>query len=372
MQVKTYRGKSTRELLARIKAELGKDAVILDSQTIRENGRACCQITAAVEPQDQRPPSPESPPPGPDWNEWQRDWLHFKENVLGLLRPGMEREALNGRQRQVLDCLEREGVATPFLLKLWQRFRDQPGDHPLHLLSRMIATRPWAGGRWPERFHALAGPHGVGKTTTCLRLALHCKREQPGAAICLANADLHQGKGRLFLEHYAELSGLEYLEASAPRDWATIARRCAAYDKVFIDLPGMASGRPLDAWLRQRGCGLLQDLCVHLVLSPLYSDSQIEAYLKAYRAKPLTSLVWTKIDEACTYGAMVNAAHASGLPVSLVSSGPSLKDSLYPAEDRMLWSLVFRHRLPGDASQSPRGWSLAADMEPESRKVQVS
>lgn len=371
MQVKTFCGPSTREVLSRIKAELGKDAIILDSQTVKENGQTRCQVTAAIDPQQEPATDPVSPA-FPGWSEWQRDWAHFKENVFSLIRPHMERDQLNGRQRLILDNLEGEGVNAQVLLKLWQGFREQPDIPPLQQLFKLVATRPWGQESWPLRYHALAGPHGVGKTTTCLRLALHCKRELPQARICLINADLHQGKGRLFLQHYAELSGIEYLEAASPRDWALAARHCASHDKVFIDLPGMSAGLPLDGWLKQRGCTVLKDLCVHLVLSPLFSEKQLEAYLKAYATKALSSLVWTKIDEACTFGSMVNATHDTGLPVSLLSSGPSLKDSLFPAKDRMLWELVFRHRLPVLHRGESRDWSVSAPVEHQPRKVQVS
>jgi flagellar biosynthesis protein FlhF len=50
MRVKTFRGATTAQVLAQVKAELGADAVILSSKTLREGGAKVCEIMAAVEP----------------------------------------------------------------------------------------------------------------------------------------------------------------------------------------------------------------------------------------------------------------------------------------------------------------------------------
>ena len=49
MQVKTFTGATSQEILARIKAEMGPDAVILGNRTYRKNGSACHEITAGME-----------------------------------------------------------------------------------------------------------------------------------------------------------------------------------------------------------------------------------------------------------------------------------------------------------------------------------
>ena len=58
------------------------------------------------------------------------------------------------------------------------------------------------------------------------------------------------------------------------------------------------------------------------------------------------SLIWGKLDEYGRYGAILNMAVASGLPVSCLSFGPSLLNTLTPAEQPLLWRLIFRHELP--------------------------
>ena len=49
MQVKTFTGATSQEIMARIKVEMGPDAVILGNRTYRKNGVVCHEITAGIE-----------------------------------------------------------------------------------------------------------------------------------------------------------------------------------------------------------------------------------------------------------------------------------------------------------------------------------
>jgi flagellar biosynthesis protein FlhF len=49
MQVKTFTAKDAPAAMARVKAELGGDAVILSTRKCAEGGRSWCEITAALD-----------------------------------------------------------------------------------------------------------------------------------------------------------------------------------------------------------------------------------------------------------------------------------------------------------------------------------
>ena len=59
-----------------------------------------------------------------------------------------------------------------------------------------------------------------------------------------------------------------------------------------------------------------QPHATHLVMCPFYDGVQMQALLHRYAADGDTSLVWTKLDEAVCYGALVNVAHEARLPIS--------------------------------------------------------
>lgn len=350
MRVKTYRGSSTKNVLEQVKAELGSEAVILDTQTRRENGRCVCEITAARETSAETAEDTLSPRPG--HAEWHHEWDQIKSHLLALARAKVDLAALTPRQRQPLEHLEAEGVADGAILTLWRRLKADPDLSALTALGELVSVRPLDATHWPQRIHALAGPSGSGKSSAVLRLALRAKRERAGAKVLVANADCLQGKGRLVLKHYAELSGLTYAELATAADLSRLLTEHRDADRIFVDLPALPPDLDLERYLGLLGLAGRPEAAAHLVLPPHLAPAQYTTFLKRYLGPKTSSLVWTKLDEACTYGAVVNLAQATGLPASALSFGPGLKDSLVTAERLALWRLIFKHALP-DAVEAP-------------------
>jgi flagellar biosynthesis protein FlhF len=119
---------------------------------------------------------------------------------------------------------------------------------------------------------------------------------------------------------------------------------------VLLDLPGLPARQQLDAWLHDVSGGHLPDCHVHLVLSPLFAPAQMDAFVSRFRSGSAASIIWTKLDEACNYGEIINQASNTGLPISLFSVGPDLKNSLAQPKDHDVWKLLLRHELPEAAN----------------------
>ena len=350
MQVKTYRGNTTQAAFAKVKAELGEDAVILGSKTIEENGRRLTEITAAVEriavKEPQRTKDDVLSEALSGATPWAREWFSIRDHFLALLKSQMNLAELSPRQRAALEYLDREGVDDSVLLDVFRQLKDDPGRTVLPVLERIAAVQPFESKKWPQKLHVFAGPHGVGKTSTLLRLALLEKQKRQRARVCVASAEHGQGKGRDMLRHYAELSGLAFREIATRQDFDLLAGEAQGFARVFIDLPALGPRATLAETLAGLGMADSQDLSAHLVLNPHFSRAQLAAFAERYACAKPGSLIWTKLDEACTFGALVNMAHATGRPVSALSFGVGLKNSLAPASVETLWRLVFKHQLP--------------------------
>jgi flagellar biosynthesis protein FlhF len=352
MQCKTFRGPNTRVVLEQVKAELGPKAVILSTSTVEENGKTICEVMAAIEPESvsSEPATMEQAPvERPQPPQWQREWGQIKSYLLTLLENQIDFGKLTPRQRHALDYLDNEGVDRKIILSLYSKLRESPRVSILSLLSEIVYIKPWNESNWPATFHCFAGPYGSGKTSCLIRFALDHKRKHPGDNICLVNGDESQGKGRLMLRRYAELSGLAYVEVNSKQDFQKLVGSSRDYDRVFIDLPGLSHDGNLSDWLEDRGMIEVKDLDVHLVLAPYFNQAQYDAFLSRFVTERTGSLVWTKLDEASTYGAIINVAETSAIPVSALSYGPGLKNTITPAESMMLWKLIFKHELPSGA-----------------------
>ena len=386
MRVKTFRGENMAAALSQVRQELGKDAVILGTQTVREDGRAMCEVMAALEHPGQTPPSrPAARTAGapaaqttaggnggngrsaaaagnavarsgkPEQADWNREWCEIKGHLLALMRPRMDLAALSPRQRLALEYLEREGVDEASVLAIYRSIVERGEETVIPALSRIVAVKPLTPQVWPDTAHMFVGPSGVGKTTILLRLALEAKRRVSGGRVVVVNADAGRGKGRLMLRHYTELSGLTYAEIDGPEDFARILDGAANGDAVFVDTPSLGRQGTLAAWHGEMGLAGRTGLAAHLVLSPLFSTVQADHYLRGGRCEHLASLIWTKLDEACNYGSLVNMAHASSLPISALTYGPDLTGGMAAATGKAVWKLLFKHQLPGEYPEADAG-----------------
>lgn len=364
MQIKTFTGRNTQAVLAMVKAELGGDAVILSTREGQGEDGAWCEVTAGLDRPLQQHAAESAMQAGSNgngmgngsgaaqaipagWGQWHREWNDIKEHLVALIKPGLKLEELSPRQRVALEFLEREGVEDTVLMSVVRDLRQDRDASVLSSLSAKVAVQEFSAQSWPQRFHAFAGPYGSGKTSTVLRMALMLKRQQPELKICLVNADCERGNGRMLLRHYAELSDIAYREAATGIEFAAAVRESGEYDKIFIDLPALARGRTLAELAADIGLEAAPGLAVHLLLSPSYAPAQLDAFQQQYATPRPGSIIWTKLDEACTFGAVVNVAVRSGRPVSALSFGPGLSNSLTAARDVMLWRLIFKHQLPG-------------------------
>lgn len=359
MQVKTFTGATSQEVLAMVKAEMGPDAVILGNRTYRKNGAVCHEITAGLERDSQRQQQPQAglgssadvPASPGGWNEWHREWMRIKDQLFALMKPAIQLDRLSPRQRVALEYLQREGVSDDVAVELYRRLLANPASSVLECLGGMVPVKPFGSETWPQRVQVMAGPFGSGKTTTGLRFALYLRKQDNAIRIAFINGDSLRGNSRLVLRHWAELSNFAYLEAPDRDTMKRAIVATAAFDRVFIDAPGLVHGQSLAEWQTDTGLEGM-DAARHVTLAPFCEKLQIQEFLARYKSPFPGSLVWTKLDEAASFGNIVNVAHESGLPVSALSYGPELKESLAPATEALVWRLIFKRQLPGQTADA--------------------
>lgn len=346
MQVKTYTGNTAKEVLDAIKAEFGKDAVILSSRERVKDGKTVFEITAGAEraqPAQLQEKSNSSVPSG--WEDWHKEWSRLKDNIYALMQPSMHWEKLSPHQRIALEYLQREGVEKEVIVEFYNSIIAKEGveSSMLKILASLVPVKSFTFENYPQRVHIVTGPYGVGKTSTTLRLALLRKQQRPNHKIAFINTDSLRGNGRLVLRHWADLSGFPYFEAPDREAIYAALKACGQANTIFIDMQGLAKNEKLDDKIFRLGLDSIQ-AHVHIVLSPHYQF--LKDLLKRYKTAFPTSLMWSKLDEAEHFAELINIAVWTGMPISALSFGAELQGTLVPADEAQIWRLILKHQLP--------------------------
>ncbi len=355
MQVRTFQGKNTQEVLAQVKAEMGSDAVILSSREFRKNNQRFYEVTAGIEREEAQTSHTSSSgniqqnqqiPQG--FADFHKDWTKFKDHVYALMQPSLNWEKISPRQRVALEYLQEEGVENDVVVELYNKL--VLPEHNGSLLSALAHTVPIVSEEnsfWQQHMHIMLGPYGSGKTLSALRLALLLSQQRPELKIAFINTDSSRASGRLMLRHYAELSGFESFDASDKQSFINTIKHTIDYDYVFVDFQSLAKDEKLTQRLEYFGLSQVnQNIACHLCLSPYYISAQLNHYIKQYACNIQTGIIWTKLDECVQYGAIVNIAARSGLPISALSYGAELSNSICMAEASLVWKILLKKQVP--------------------------
>lgn len=352
------------EALARVKKELGPDAVILGTRTLGGDGLAArmrrdrVEITARVGEAAGRPhtraaalrseaasvthphtpagtpaaPSGHKPatrPPAPRPDEPARLPAAIHEHYLRLTQAEVESALAERLVRQVAAAL---GSAAPA-----EAVREE-------LRKRIAAMIPARGGIELDgtpvgRRVAFVGPPGAGKTTVISKLAAHLKL-RGGKRVALLSLDTHRLGASEQIRRFAELIGVPMVHANAVTGVKAALRSLPEHDILLIDTPGVA-------W-RERGrfarlAALLRAARpdeAHLAMPASLSASVQTKVIDTFSPLKVDRVIITRLDEVVGFGAMLGALSRMKWGLSYVSRGQRIPDDIELASAESLADLV--------------------------------
>lgn len=294
MRLKIFRAPNMKDAMARVRAELGADALILATRRMSDG----MEITAALEPETM-PPSPLAPPvaspgappsaPEPSPTDHTRHAALRFHGVPESLRAVLLAGAL------------------PKALAVALRFTALPlAENAAPLL--------------------LIGPPGAGKTLTVARLAT--RLVMGGAAPMVITADGRRAGATEELCAFTRLLGITLIAAAHPTALARALATCPPGAQVLIDTAGID---PFDPTQQEEIMALAAACggCSALVL-PAGQDAAEAADIASACAQAGASLlIGTRFDLSHRLGSILAAA-ATGLALTEAGIGPGAADGLAP------------------------------------------
>lgn len=316
------------------------------------------------------------PPTDADASRLADELASVRRMVARMMRQQRERVAFNTRNEkgqfvsklghdlpdrlfdQYLALLEHE-VTDELAEEIVQHVReklgpDQLGDESavraavLDAVAKLIPTdaaggqvQPTTDGR--PRIIALIGPTGVGKTTTVAKLAATFRLKQ-GKRVGLITLDTYRIAAVDQLKTYANIIGVPLRVVTTPaelRDALTGFQNC---DVVLIDTAGRSQRddpklQQLDALIRAA-----DPHEVHLVLSSTASQTVLLETAERFSRIRTDRIIFTKLDEAVSFGVLLNVARKVNKQLSYVTTGQEVPHQIEPGCPKRLASLVVEGR----------------------------
>jgi flagellar biosynthesis protein FlhF len=363
MQIKRFEAKDMKTALRLIKDELGPEAVILSARSLKKENKILgmvkavgVEVTAAIDAShipatlnstsyaralnDYRLNAPVSQPE-------KRPSQRLIESRIKSLTQGPQDLDSGKRVRfgnddllaDVFQHLLSQGVnrdvVNDIIEKLTHNDDVNRFDSKAEIISKITAIlrqkRNGAGGQRRSKTRpqvvAFIGPTGVGKTTTVAKLAAQHAIEQ-NKKVAFISLDSYRIGAAEELKVYAKAIGIPVKTASTPSAFRAVVKAFRKYDLVLVDTPGFSPENPneidnLKAYLQ--GTDSIE---IHLLLSAGTKESDLFNTLKRLNTLAVQYLIFTKLDESCTYGNLINLLIRYSLPLSFFTSGRQVPHSI--------------------------------------------
>ncbi len=353
MRLKTVVAPDARQAMARLRAELGEDAIMVATQDLPEGG---VRITGAIECQDLDLAgllAPVAAAPCTDHLRAVAAHHELPDQLLGRLLDAARTAASSQPAAALAQALHTTFRFEPLTASTFGPPTNlapgagTPGRPPTSSRSGPTAevdpeSRTSLGGQptaKPARALLLTGPPGAGKTASVAKLAAAAVLD--GRPVRVVTADARRAGG---LEQLAALLAPLGLRPEPAPESADLRRLVAAAEDatLLIDSPGLNPFRPADLG----------------VLSSLVEASRAEPVLilpaglgvadsaeigETYRALGARRMLATKLDAARRLGGLLAAADV-GLAFAEAGIGPTIGQGLSPLSAGGLARLLLRHQ----------------------------
>lgn len=344
MKIKKYVGKNMQDTIFKVKAELGSDAIILNTRKFKEGGilgffaKEKVEVLAGVEEktQNNRP-------------ETNREIQEIKSMLSNLNKNWNENDfirSLSEPLKKVFNLLLQEDVNESLARYLIEKM--QESDNPeeqMEILSNEIETiigppAPLVVKSDNQKVVALIGPTGVGKTTTIAKIAADFVQNN-NYQVGLVTADTYRIAAVQQLKTYSDIINIPLEVVYDENEFAKVlASKYKDYDLILLDTPG-------SSWNDKVQLGRLKKLVnknlideTHLLLSLNSSKDNIEKVIEKFSELNPNRFLLTKIDEATKYGSILNIGYNYKQPFSYYSAGQDVPDDIEVAYQEKLMPLI--------------------------------
>ncbi|MCC6346329.1 MAG: AAA family ATPase [Nitrospirales bacterium] len=338
MKIKKYVGKSFKEALELVKKELGPDAIILSSKSVKTGpfgiiNKEAVEVTAAVDDSLAAPPE-QSIALGVEDIVREirslRDELGFLKETLRPIVPTLR---VGKDKKGLFNLLMRQGVDSQFAIILLERSQET-----LDSLKSVIKQDVKIQGLSPveERGVIFFGPPGVGKTTTISKIAhlFAAKRKQ----VNLISLDADRIGSVAHMKELSKQLRCPLRVVKKISDLPRIVYKEMQRGPLLIDTPGYDYNGILRDIRDIFPSGFPVKKCF-LIDASMNVQSALRAW-QGCSSEMIDSIGYTKLDMATQFGTLYNLSLLTSRPLSFVTTGPGVPDDIRIPTSEFLAGLI--------------------------------
>ena len=356
MRLKIFTAATLAEAMARVRSEMGEDAIIVSTQMDARSAR----VTAAVEGPD--PPVPwdgleDSPEEAPQesWESWDAG-EGTAADPSSPAAGGARGTLVNGSaEDEIRQALSFHGVPCPLTQRLIRATATLNATGALMALAgaldRTFGFAPLSH-QDDLRPLMLIGPPGAGKTLTVVKLATRLRRE--GRTLTIITTDTRRAGGVEQLEAFTRILGIGLTAAASPAEVAAALRR---HDNAVADGPVLidtAGANPFFGNDISKLGEIVDAAAAEAVLVlPAGGDAmEMMDTAAAFACLRVRRLLATRLDAVRRLGGLLAAVDAGRASFSEGGISHRVVDSLVPLNPVALARAILPHAA-GKSSSSP-------------------
>lgn len=358
MQIKKFVAPTLKEAIEKMKFEFGSESIVLSTKVLEANidgiKKKMFEITAGADEIINQVKQPEEPFRKSKSFEQELKKLSDKvfknkkiSNHISLNKSSTKLDGNNFSKlkKLLLNQDLNERIVEKVLLQVKKYYTVATGsninEYIISALGSLIPTASFevTKGQGPKVI-ALVGPTGVGKTTCIAKLAVISKMLN-NLNVGLISIDTYRLGAMDQLKIFSDISNIDFHVAYEPNDVVKSIKRMKNKDLIFIDTVGRS----------QNKTNLLEGINdfltpanvdeTYLVLSSVTTLKNMIDVAEKFKTLEYNGLVFTKLDEAVTFGNIVNLVDAIKTPVKYLTNGQVIPDDIIAADSDFIAKMIY-------------------------------
>lgn len=187
----------------------------------------------------------------------------------------------------------------------------------------------------------MVGPTGVGKTTTIAKLAANLTFLD-NKSVALITLDTYRVSAAEQLRTFAEIIGIPISVVFNPADMMLAIEQYRERDLIFVDTAGRSPYNSEQMEELREFIDIARPDETILVMSVNTNNNDLINIYQSFQSIGVDKLIFTKLDETCSYGTILNVLHETKKPIAYFTTGQNVPDDIEVPDSLRLAQMLLR------------------------------